>query len=284
MEWNVMTFNLRVDAGTAPEDAWSSRSARVAAVIARHAPHVVGTQEGTRAMLDLLRGQLGDYAYVGEGRSRERADEYCAIWYDTRALEAVESGQFWLSEQPDAPGSVSWGSAYPRICTWARMRATDGSDGQLLVCNTHLDHISQPAREAGACLLWTRLRQLCADTGLPALLTGDFNAEPDNAAIRFLRGEQELQGMRANLRDAYSLTADLPTAAPAPRQGSTAACGAAGYGATFHDFRGGEAGAPIDYIFATPGLSFRGTQVVRERVGGRFPSDHYPVITTVASG
>lgn len=257
MNLPVMTFNLRIDSGTLSEDSWDKRSLRVAQMIRQFKPVLIGTQEGSRPMLELLKGQLSNYDYLGQGRRGEELDEYCAIFYDVEILNVVEEGQFWLSEQPEVIGSMSWDSSFPRICTWAHFKTVSFPYVEWITFNTHLDHKGQKAREEGILIIWSKMQQLCARKGLPAVLMGDLNAEPDNSVIRFLRGEMKLKGHNAQLRDAYA------TARP---------------GATYHNFEGGEEGEPIDYIFTTPDIVINKVEIATNLLNGRYASDHYPVV------
>lgn len=50
---------------------------------------------------------------------------------------------------------------------------------------------------------------------------------------------------------------------------------------TFHDYEGGKEGAPIDYIFSSHGADILSTSLIRDRIEGGFPSDHYPVLATI---
>jgi len=255
----VMTYNIRIDIGINAGNAWDRRAARIASVIRRFKPAIVGTQEGNERMLaDLLR-LLPEYSLCGQGRMGGNADEYCAILYRHERFEAVEDGQFWLSETPDEPGSSSWESSYPRICTWVRLQSDGNPDKQLVVYNTHLDHISQEAREQGALLIAEKLRRYIGDLGLPFVLMGDFNATPSNPVIRFLRGAGRISdtSMPLIVKDAFESV------------GKEA-------GLTFHNFEGGEAGEPIDYIFTSDSMQSQDAVVFREKVDGQFPSDHYP--------
>jgi endonuclease/exonuclease/phosphatase family metal-dependent hydrolase len=100
----------------------------------------------------------------------------------------LDSGTFWFSDTPEQPGSKTWGNDITRICTWARFR--DATGGTLYVFNVHLDHESQPSRERSVQLLATRIRGRAAP-GDPVLVTGDFNADEQNPAIRWLLGEDQ---------------------------------------------------------------------------------------------
>jgi endonuclease/exonuclease/phosphatase family metal-dependent hydrolase len=259
LDLTVATFNLRNFTAKDGENAWELRVDQVAEMIRRTGARIVGTQEGYLEMLLQLGERLPEFRWVGRGRRGEREDEFCAVFYRHAELAPEEAGHFWLSETPDVPGSSSWNSSIPRMCTWVRFRLGAGAGRPLLVYNTHLDHRSGEAREQGIRLICRRLGERRRQQADPALLLGDLNAGEGSDVVRFLRRQ-------SGLVDAFSALA-------APVAG--------GVGSTFHGFQGGEAGDPIDYIFGTPDLSFAATAVRREKIDGRYPSDHYPVVTTV---
>jgi endonuclease/exonuclease/phosphatase family metal-dependent hydrolase len=108
----------------------------------------------------------------------------------------------------------------------------------------------------------------------PAVLVGDFNADPDSAEMRYLRGLQSLQGRSAYWCDAWEQAGD------------------GGKGATWSKTNDFAAWAPwphrrIDYIFvAQPRLDGVGmieqcSVVCNERVNGIWPSDHFGVFARV---
>ncbi|GMX62994.1 endonuclease/exonuclease/phosphatase family protein [Paenibacillus elgii] len=254
MELNLMTFNLRVNTPVDGGNAWPYRIRHAAAAIKKTAPLVVGTQEGTNAMLLDLDRELPGYSRLGEGRSGSTneedrlRDECCAIYYRHDMLAPVASGQFWLSETPDVPGSKSWDSSLPRICTWACFEVK-ASGRRFYTFNTHFDHLGQRAREESARLVLERIRHCREEEGIPAVLTGDFNAFPDNPAV---------VALKERLADAFDVLEEE-------------------VGRTFHAYEGGTEGQPIDYLFATEGAEFTRTIVHRERWENVYPSDHYPV-------
>ncbi|EGL16515.1 endonuclease/exonuclease/phosphatase family protein [Paenibacillus sp. HGH0039] len=250
----AMTFNLRVNVLSDGSNAWPHREHLAADAILRSNAHLVGTQEGTAAMLEDLDVRLPGYSRIGNGRLGEAEaklhnDEYCAIYYQHEALTLIKHGQFWLSETPDEQGSLGWDSSYPRICTWGCFESKEHPGSRFYAFNTHFDHLGQMAREESAKLLLERIRACREEENAPALLMGDLNAEPDNRAIGLLREQ---------LQDAYTLLEEP-------------------VGRTFHDFEGGTDGEPIDYIFATQDIERIRTTVDREQRGGAYPSDHYPV-------
>ncbi|WP_190276170.1 endonuclease/exonuclease/phosphatase family protein [Paenibacillus sp. JDR-2] len=256
-----MTFNLRYPEIQDGSDYWPERVDRATNVIRKHHPLLIGTQEGYHSMLKDLEIELYEYDWVGRGRFGEHENEHNAIFYNRDELTVEENGQFWLSETPESEASVSWDSSFPRICTWARFHHRR-SGKSFYLYNTHLDHHSQEAKDRGIQVIGEYMAKQRALDGLPALLTGDFNSYPGEFPIRFLRGEIEIDGKKSGLTDAYSQIAENP-------------------GLTFHSFKGGDSGEPIDYIFATAEFQFLSVQIDRSQVNGRYPSDHYPVVAAI---
>lgn len=250
MNLTVMTLNLRFNNPDDGDDAWPYRKNRVSQIFKTNLPFIVGTQEGFYSMLSDLEKDLPDYGRIGVSRGVNKEDEHCAIFYKTDVVELTDHGQFWLSETPEEVNSVSWESACPRICTWGAFRFIKEPSRQIVVYNTHLDHVSQKAREKGIQLILEKMN-VPIKQGLPVILMGDMNAEPQNKAIRLLENTR--------LKDAYSILDHSP-------------------GATFHNFRGGQDGEPIDYIFASSSMDILGIKVCRKIIENGYPSDHYPVM------
>ena len=124
---------------------------------AKQSPHIIGTQEALRFQLDELGKELANYGEVGVGRDDGKtAGEYSAILYDRRRFEVLDEGTFWFAEEPAEPGTLTWGSTFARICSWARLR--DKTSGrEFYVFNQHWDHQSQESREKSAEKLLARI-------------------------------------------------------------------------------------------------------------------------------
>jgi endonuclease/exonuclease/phosphatase family metal-dependent hydrolase len=259
--FSIMTFNLRYPEIKDGSDYWPERIDRATAVIKKHQPILIGTQEGYHSMLQDLETRLKEYDWVGRGRFGEHENEHNAIFYNRDELTLEENGQFWLSETPEVEASISWNSAFPRICTWARFLHRK-SNKSFYLYNTHLDHHSQEAKDRGIQIIREYIAKQRALDGLPALLTGDFNSFPGEIPIRLLRGEIEVIGKKNELTDAYSIISGNP-------------------GLTFHSFKGGDSGEPIDYIFATAEFEILSVLIDRCQINGGYPSDHYPVVAKV---
>ncbi len=265
MELTVMTFNLRYNNASDGNHAWPFRSRLAAQTIAESGAGVIGVQEGLFPMLADLQTNLAGYEWIGLSRRGDIEGEFCAIFYKAGRLRVLESGTFWLSETPEQPFSKSWDSSLPRICTWARFQLRERPEMQWVAYNAHLDHIGKEARLKGALLIWRKMEQYRQAYGLPALLMGDMNAEPHEDTIRFLQGRETVGGERSGLRDAYDTLPGGPEAV----------------GRTFHGFKGGTDGLPIDYIFATPEVAIEDVRIDRRVAEGLYPSDHYPVVSRV---
>jgi endonuclease/exonuclease/phosphatase family metal-dependent hydrolase len=251
----VMTFNIRF--GTAPdgENAWPLRRDLVAKVIADEKPDVVGVQEALRSQLDELAEALPEYGRIGVGREPAGGGEYSAILYRTARFDVCDAGTFWLSEAPEEPGSKTWGNNLPRICTWARLLDRT-NDRRFVLLNTHWDHESQPARLESGKLMARRIGDICTD-GEPAIVTGDFNAAPDNPAIRALVDE-------GCVKDTFT------TIHPDEKRVGT-----------FNGFGTKRNSPKIDAILTTDHWKVEDAAIVRTHEGKRYPSDHFPVTATV---
>ena len=252
MKFNVMTFNLRYNNPDDQENAWPNRIDSVHGMIKKQNPDVFGIQEGLYSMLMDLSDILDEYHWFSDGRDGEQEGEFSAIFYKKETVDVINTGQFWLSETPEVPGSVSWESAFPRVCTWGHFRINAEPTKEFSFYNTHLDHISEEAREKGVQLIWKTMTKHWERKKRPSILTGDMNATPSSKAIQFLRRQEELV-------DTYQYI-----------KGKV--------GATFHGFRGGSEGEPIDYIFVTKDITVYAITVDRSKVNGKYPSDHYPVV------
>lgn len=257
----VMSFNVRTPADTEAGKRWEDRRDSMVALIQQTHPQVIGTQELTPPQASYLASHLQGFRWFGQGRRGGEGDEHMGVFYDASALVLVESGDFWLSDTPEVPGSISWGHPYPRMVTWGLFeRRADGR--RFYLFNTHLPYRAEdePARVRGAKLLLSRLASLPHD--IPVVLTGDFNTEPGGDTWRTLT---------ATLHDARGEA----TQVKGPRL-------------TFHDFTG-KGQQQLDWILLR-GFTATDFATLDARPNGVLPSDHFPVMadlrfpTTTAGG
>jgi endonuclease/exonuclease/phosphatase family metal-dependent hydrolase len=257
---HVMSFNLKY-ASAIGLNAWRKRRPVMAELLSAELPTVLGTQEGLYAQLCDIANDLPDrYDWVGQGRAGGVADEYCAIFYDADRLEKLGSGDFWLSDTPDVPGSRTWGNTVIRMATWIRLR-DKRTGAELAVFNTHFDHVSEESRVRSAELLRERVGAVPWD--VPVLVTGDFNAPAEHSAAYTI------------LTDGTGLTDTWTTAAEH----------ASPLYATWHGYRALIPDGPrIDWMFVRGDLAVTAAGVNTHDHLGRYPSDHLPVQALLKPG
>ncbi|MCC2975943.1 endonuclease/exonuclease/phosphatase family protein [Sphingomonas sp. PL-96] len=248
----VMTFNVRlpVDKGF---KSWEARQPVMVATIRDTKPDIIGSQELFKRQGDDLVRALPEYRWFGRDRRGGEADEHMGIFYRTDRLRLVEQGDFWLSDAPEQPGSMSWGTDLPRMANWGVFETIGRTPHRFLFVDTHLPHRDKDAqaRERGIALILARLPEIAKD--LPVVLAGDLNSEPDS-------------GVYAALSRAMT---DVWTAAPRKQ----------GPDATFHDFTG-QPTKRIDYLFVR-GFTVKDAVVDTHHEGITYASDHFPVGATL---
>jgi endonuclease/exonuclease/phosphatase family metal-dependent hydrolase len=269
LELRMMTFNVRTGTAKDGPNDWKLRKDLVFEVFRNEKPDVAGLQEPFRFQLDELAQALPEYGQVGVGRQDGKTQgEYAAILYNKDLFEVQDSGTFWFSDTPEVPGSITWGNACTRICTWARFR-DKRSDQSFYHFNLHIDHVSQPSREKSVRLLADRIakRQHPAE---PFMVTGDFNVDESNPVVQYLlgKGNEAKDGATSDtqIRLVDTFRVAHPDAAEA---------------GTFCEFVGKKTGEKIDYILVPPQTEVLGAEIVRWNKDGRYPSDHFPVTARI---
>jgi len=237
-------------------NAWESRRDLCADVLAEQQPDVICLQECFNEHFTYLRSRLPEFDTYGLSNTFKEYNPCNAVFFARRRFELITAGGFWLSETPHIPGSKSWESASVRFANWVQLR-DHGSECEFRVTNTHLDHVSQTARENQARLIIEYANALPDD--LPHLLTADFNADMSNPAIDIIKAGGWL--------DTHIVIH-----------------GHADPGFTFHAFLGPrfpESRPPenvkgkIDFIFCRGPIRPLAADIIRNSRNGHYPSDHY---------
>lgn len=260
----LLSYNVRYDTPVDGDHGWPHRRERVAALLARYQPDLLGLQEVRHNQLQALLAHLPAYDWLGVGREDgANAGEHVPIFYRRDRFALLDGATFWLSETPALVGSRGWDAAYPRIATWARL--LDKQTGVILLhLNTHFDHRGEGARLESAHLLRRFVAQQEATTLL--LVTGDFNCTSDMSPYQTLTRCEP---------DATPLLLDAMLVSEMPHQGPNATTNS-----RFTDPLGGK----IDYIFYRPmsGVRVRHHAVLTDQTEGFYPSDHLPVLADFA--
>ncbi len=253
MKRKICSYNLRYDNEYDGINRFALRRSYVAKVFPQYGADVVGFQEVLPHMRDWLEETLTAYTIVGTGRGEDLAGECNPIAFRTGKYHLMSLDTFWLSDTPRVPGSrfAADQSICPRICTTAVLLER-GTTRRLRVYNTHLDHAGELARQQGIRLI---LDRIASDDvlypGVPVVLMGDFNAEPDSEVAALLA--------QTGLVD------------------TTAAIGG-----TFHSFHPEKPMIKIDYIYTNAQWDASATRALKDSENGVFLSDHYPVMTEIS--
>jgi endonuclease/exonuclease/phosphatase family metal-dependent hydrolase len=246
---NVMTFNIRVASGQHEDPIrWDAeRKVLVKRVIVEGGIDIVGVQECEQIQQTYLQNNLIGYQVAGEASGSGTN----SIFFKQVRFEMLESGKFWLSENPNTPGSKSWDSGYIRMAVWLKLR--DKVTGkQYFVINTHIDHIGVTAQQKQVETLLQKIEELRG--GLPVILTGDFNMRPENANI----------GVITN---SFSHTRDVAQTKE-------------GLDYSYHGYSSTPSNERYlaDYIFVSDDFGVDYYSVLPEKLDGNYVSDHAPVL------
>ena len=265
----VMTANIRVtglEADDQPGLRWDDRKAICRDVILSRKPDIICMQEVIYDSYEYFKKELK--GYTGFGFEGPEMDPYTegyhfiaknVIFYKTSRYEMLGAGGYWMSEDPLVGGSLSWESARARHTNWLRLR--DKVTGEVFrILNTHLDHISEDARQAQAKLIIHEASQYAED--FPQILCGDFNSGIKSVAIHSIKaaGWKEMwEGINGEVE----------------------------YGFTAHGFKADtkkKPGRRIDFIFAHGPVTPLSAEIVTDHPKGIYPSDHYFLVSEVRIG
>lgn len=253
----LMTFNIRYDNPQDGLNAWPHRKQMVADLILREKPDILGVQEALAHQVEFLEEALPAYDWYGLGRDDgQKKGEYCPVFFQKAKFEVLEKGTFWLSETPQEPG-LGWDAACNRLTTWLILKHTLTGD-TLAVFNTHFDHRGEKARIESANLLLAEMQRIAPNENY--FLMGDFNCQPGSAPHEVLVASPQLV-------DAYE---EVPNP-----QGPVS---------TFNGFGQNQDILHIDYLYFNP-TNWRvlALKHLPDQDGGRYPSDHLPVVGTFQS-
>lgn len=247
---------------------WEERLVAIRAGVGALAPDIVGLQE-------VLRLDQGE----GDGLDQAAA---IADGFGYHVAYACAKGERWgnaaLSRWPVARSHAfdlpRAGTGERRTLLFAEIKAPFGPIPFFV---THLNWKFEEGhvREVQVREIALHIESLAPADAYPAILVGDFNAEPDADEIRFLRGLTSLGGSRrVYFQDAFALAGDGSPGSTFARRNPFAAA-----------LR--EPDRRIDYIFVRGrderlrGEPLEARVCFDEAVGGAFASDHLGVVATL---
>jgi endonuclease/exonuclease/phosphatase family metal-dependent hydrolase len=236
---------------------WDRRKGAMDAAVKAIAPDIIAFQEmesfargddgSVNLARDYLLAQNPGYAAGASGDWRTFPSTQ-PIFYRTDTFRLLDQGWFFFSDTPDVIYSRTFNGSYPAFASWVQLAPRDGGP-PLRVVNVHFEYNSRSNRLKSADLVAARIKPWI-DGGEAVVLAGDLNARTGAATQDILAA------------------AGLSFAPVA--------------GATYHFNRGINLFSAIDHIGTTANISPRGAAVVvRQKFGGAWPSDHYPLYLDV---
>jgi endonuclease/exonuclease/phosphatase family metal-dependent hydrolase len=248
---SVLTLNLRF--GLAPDgpNGWEFRKDSLSKLLSRYGATFLGFQEANDFQIEYLCDVLPGFSHIGR-RCPAPSSWQSNVTFYRSDWQCLHRDHFFLSPTPDIPSRFR-DSKWPRQCTLGVFQK--GAD-RILFINTHLDFDSTVQADSARIIL-DRISSFPAD--IPAVLIGDFNADPKSLCYRVVTGND-------------------PAGPPVPRIFQDAFCSP--YPATFHGFSGDTGGDHIDWMLYAGKISPTSRTVIQRKFGGRYPSDHFPLFAT----
>jgi endonuclease/exonuclease/phosphatase family metal-dependent hydrolase len=250
----IITSNIRFANPSDGLHDWPNRLPLLVNIYQNFKPDILSTQEGRIGQIKELDSNLSEMVLVDTHRNYIDERMYPCLFINPETIFVERSGDVWLSETPDTPGSSSFGSAFPRLFTWAEITLKE-SGLKLMVVNTHLDHVLQSTRLKQIEVLISEVKKI---NQRPVFIMGDFNESP-------------LTEIQSKLKESFKLK-DAWMEKNYPEETS------------HHSFLGDKArdGDRIDWILMPK--NFECTDLYLEKksfLEGIYPSDHYPLLATV---
>ena len=253
---DVMTFNIRTAIGRDGDNSWPFRKNLVSETILDSDPDIVGLQEALAEQIDFLESEMPEYRWIGVDRGLnggEGLSEATPIFYKYREMAPIESGTFWLSDDPNPPTERRRVS---RIGTWARCHLFETRQ-QVYVYNTHFTLRRGQRQLQSASQINAHIADL--PRGSAVLVMGDFNAVAETSETWQVATSDGLRDawVVAEHREGPALTAN---GFRAPRQGWE---------------------GRIDWLLVGGPIAVDRVETVVNSSNGRYPSDHYPVVASL---
>lgn len=251
----LISCNIRFDNPSDGVNAWPSRRTILCSTLMDHFPDLLATQEGRFNQLKDFETLLGDYSMITGHRGWIDERMYPTFFLKNNTFDILASGDQWLSETPEVAGSFSFGSAFPRLMTWIKIKPKNSAE-KFLVINTHLDHIHSETRQEQIKVLIHEIKKIW-QTDMKLIVMGDFNESPTSLVRDYLTSAFP------NLQDAWKIFHS---------QEET----------SHHAFNGEcQNGARIDWIMVDDKIKIHNAFMNKKASDGLYPSDHFPIICQI---
>ena len=249
---NLMTYNIRLNTETDSINKWDNRKEGIVNLIKEENVDIFGIQEALPDQIEYLSNQLNDYDYVGEGRDGGNSGEYSAIYYKRERMNLIETETFWLSETPEIP-SMGWDAVIKRIVTLGVFKIKNFGK-ELIIYNTHFDHIGKVAREKSASIILNHISKNNYQDK-PTVVMGDLNANPDESPIKLLSEQLEDSFKKLPIKDPIGTFSGFDLRSKLSNR--------------------------IDYIFTKEIKIIDYKHIDKKLPNGLWPSDHLPIFISI---
>jgi endonuclease/exonuclease/phosphatase family metal-dependent hydrolase len=251
----LISSNIRFDNPHDGANAWPHRRDKLTKLLLSHNPDIIATQEGRFDQLMDFKSLLKDYEIVDQHRSWIKVRMYPSFFVKKNTFEIIKSEDLWLSETPDVAGSVSFDSAFPRLMTWMKLQPKN-SELNLVVVNTHLDHVKELTRIEQVKVLAHEIERIL-DPQSTLVIMGDFNDSPDSEVRKILTSKFP------TIQDSWAIFNDIEET-------------------SHHAFNGEcQNGARIDWILVDERAEIKNCIMDKSRPEGSYPSDHFPIVCQI---
>jgi endonuclease/exonuclease/phosphatase family metal-dependent hydrolase len=199
----IVSFNIRYDNEEDGKYSFANRKELILEKIKEESPDIIGFQEILPHVYTWLKEELNDYYIIGHGREIGYGGEHMVLAYKKDNFNLHNINTFWLSPNPDEPGSRYLDqSECPRTCIAATIYSYD--DKKLFrILNTHLDHERALARKQGLTQIVNYLKEQDKHQPLPTILMGDFNATPDKRELVSIKEYEKFSDYTESLPISY---------------------------------------------------------------------------------
>ncbi len=176
MDLRIITSNIRYDDPKDGKHQWCFRKNIWLKSIKAFGPHILGTQEGLHPQILDFCPEIEPLQIVDQHRTWLFDRMYPNLFFHKQYFKLIRSGDIWLSKTPHVPASLSFNSLFPRLAIWAHLAHIESGD-DLLVLNTHLDHLHGETRLEQINVLMQEVKKLKI-TAKYLIIMGDFNEGP----------------------------------------------------------------------------------------------------------
>ncbi|MCW3089879.1 MAG: endonuclease [Ferruginibacter sp.] len=252
----VGTYNLRYDNSRDSGNLWTDRAPVVAALVRFHDFDIFGTQEGLINQLNDINNALPQYSRYGAGRDDGKdKGEHSAIFYKKDVFSLLKKGDFWLSQTPDTP-SLGWDAiCCKRICSWVYVQHVR-TGKKFYFFSAHFDHQGVKARIESSKLILQKIKSIAGNEAV--IFTGDLNGSQSSEWYQTLANSTILKDSYKEVKYPYANNASFNA-----------------FGASL------KSNEIIDHIFISNHFTVKKWGILTDTYHGKFPSDHFPILTEV---